>query len=66
MTPKFPDVFVQLSENDGNAFAILGAMHRGLKKGGATQEQIAEFDAEAMSGDYDHLLQTCILWVEVG
>jgi hypothetical protein len=28
-------------------------------------EEIRQFQSEAMSGDYDHLLQTCMKWVEV-
>ena len=60
------DTTVQLSGVvNGNAFAILGAMQGALKKAGATKEQVDEFYAEATSGDYDHLLQTCMKWVNV-
>lgn len=64
--PKFPDVSVQLTGNDGNAFAILAAVKRGLKGSeSATPEDVEAFMAEAMSGDYDHLLVTCMRWVDV-
>lgn len=63
MTPKFPDVHVQLSGEDGNAFAILARVKRAMRKGGVPDEFIAEFREEAMSGDYDHLLQTVMDWV---
>ena len=29
------------------------------------EEQIKEFQEDAMSGDYDHALQTCMKWVNV-
>jgi hypothetical protein len=36
-----------------------------LKEVGATPTQVEEFSKDATSGDYDHVLQTCIKWVEV-
>ena len=59
------DIEVNLSENDGNSFMILGRVRRALRKAGVSDEEIAEFSEDAMSGDYDHLLQTCMKWVEV-
>ena len=52
----------KLAENplvdvDGNAFAIIGAFNRQARKEGWTKEEIETVDKEAMSGDYDHLLQ---------
>ena len=58
------NVKVKLVGNDGNAFAILGAVSRALKRGGHS-DLAAEFTKEAMSGDYDHLLQTAMDYVEV-
>ena len=63
---KYPDIHVELVGQDGNAFAILGNMQRALRRGGVPKEEIDKFMAEAMSGDYDHLLQTCMAWVDVG
>jgi hypothetical protein len=62
---KFPDVEVKLVGEDGNAFAILGRVQKALKRGGASQEEVAEFMREATSGDYDNLLQVVMRWVEV-
>jgi hypothetical protein len=62
--PKF-DIDVELSEVDGNAFFVMGAVTKALRRNGATAEQIEEFRNEAMNGDYDHLLQTCMKWVNV-
>lgn len=62
---KFPDVEVQLSGQDGNAFSIIGRTRGALRAGGATSDQLKEFADEAMSGDYDHVLQTVMKWVNV-
>jgi hypothetical protein len=59
------DVEVQLSGNDGNAFAIMGAVKSALKKAGASKEELSEYVSDSMSGDYDHLLQTAMRWVKV-
>jgi hypothetical protein len=64
-SPRFPDIKVRLSGKDGNAFAILGAVKKALREGGASEEEINSFYAEATSEDYDHLLQTAMRWVEV-
>ena len=63
---KYPDIHVQLTGNDGNAFVILGKVTAALKRNKVSQDEIDEFKKEAMSGDYDNLLQTCIKWVDVG
>ena len=57
-------VAVQLSGTDGNAFAVIGAVTKALKRGGHT-DLVEKFTKEAMSGDYDHLLQTAMAYVEV-
>lgn len=58
------DIDVQLVGNDGNAFAILGAVSKALKRAGEN-DAVAEFYAEATSGDYDHLLATAAEYVNV-
>jgi hypothetical protein len=63
--PKYPDVEVRLLGHDSNAFAILGTTRRALKQAGVEQSEIDAYFAEATSGDYDHLLQTTMRWVEV-
>ena len=62
---KYPDIEVRLSGEDGNAFFIIGRVSKALKQAGVPADEVDEFLSEAMSGDYDHLLQTCIRWVEV-
>ena len=58
------DVKVKLVGTDGNAFAILGKVSQALKKAGYV-DLAKEFRDEAMKGDYNHLLQTCMDYVEV-
>ena len=62
---KYPDVRVKLVGTDGNAFSILGNVVRIAKKHKVPQSDIDEFMKEAMSGDYDNLLSTCIKWFNV-
>jgi len=63
MFPK-TNVKVKLVGKDGNAFAILGAVSQALKRSG-NPELAKEFLKEAMSGDYNHLLQTAMAYVVV-
>jgi hypothetical protein len=58
-------VSVQLSGNDGNAFAIMGAVKSALKKAGASKEEIEQYITDSMSGDYDNLLRVAMEWVKV-
>jgi len=62
---KYPDVVVQLSGKDGNAFAVLGEVLRALRRAGVDEDTRDQFQREATSGDYDHLLRTCMAWVQV-
>jgi hypothetical protein len=56
---------VKLVGRDGNAFFILGATIKALRKAGATKEETDTFLTEAKSGDYDKLLRTCSRWADV-
>ena len=64
-TIKYPDIEVQLSGNDGNAMSIIGKVSGALKKEGIERSVINEFADEAMSGDYNNVIQTCMKWVRV-
>lgn len=57
--------FVQLTGTDGNAYSIIGNCERALKHEGNSKEVIDAFRTEAMSGDYDHVLQTAMTYCEV-
>lgn len=62
--PK-PRPRLQLSGEDGNALFIIGRARRVLRDAGYSKEYVAQFQAEAMAGDYDHVLQTCMRYFEV-
>lgn len=65
MRPKHPEVTVQMAGQDGNAVAIVGRVQQALRHAGVEGAEISTFVSQALSGDYDHLLQTVIRWVEV-
>lgn len=65
VTVKYPHVHVHLSGTDSNAFSIMGAVTRDLRRASVPPDEVAAFREEAMSGDYDALLRTCMRWVTV-
>lgn len=56
---------VQLVGNDGNAFAIMGAVKAALKRAGADQEYIDKYYEESMASDYDNLLVVAMKYADV-
>jgi hypothetical protein len=56
---------IDLSQVDGNAYAIMGAAQRILKQAGATPEEVKEYLDESMSSDYEHLVATVGKWLVV-
>ena len=62
---QYPNITVQLTGQDGNAYAVLGAVSAALKKAGVNQVERAKFMEEATAGDYNHLLTVCMQWVDV-
>jgi hypothetical protein len=62
---KYPNITVKLTDEDGNAFAVLGKVKKALHKAEVPQEEINKWFAEATAGDYDNLLMTCLAWVNV-
>lgn len=65
MTVKYPQITVEDFGRDGNAIALMGQVADALRSGGVGAELVAAFYAEAKSGDYAHLLQTCGAWVNL-
>jgi hypothetical protein len=65
MTPKYPNIIVDLSHVDGNAFSLMGVVTRTLRNHGVSSTEIDQYRKESMSGDYDNLLQTIGKWVTV-
>ena len=63
--PRFPEIHVRLTGKDGNALVLISTVIRALRGQGIDQASIEEFSRDATSGDYDHVLQTCMAWVDV-
>lgn len=65
MEPKFPDVEVQLTGHDGNAYAIIARVVRGMERAGY-REEAKEFAHAAMESEsYDDLLMLAMRTVDV-
>ncbi len=64
-TIKYPTVYVDLYDIDGNAFAIMGAVTKAMRREGISQEERDAYFKEARSGDYNHLLATTAEWVNI-
>lgn len=62
---KYPEITINLTRIDDNAFNILGVCINEMRKAGLPRENIDEFYKEATSENYDHLLQTCMKWFNV-
>jgi hypothetical protein len=63
--PYYPEVTVVLIGEDSNAGSIIGRVTRALKRAGLSEGVCAAFRREAMSGDYDNVIQTAMRWVDV-
>jgi hypothetical protein len=63
--PKYPDVTVQLTGEDGNVFAIIGAVTEALDRADEF-DAAAEFSTAAMNSEsYDAVLRLCMATVDV-
>jgi len=65
MTPRYPQVVVELVGMDGNAYSILGRCTLAAKRAGLSKNEIDEFVAKATSGNYDGLLRTVVEFFEI-
>lgn len=53
-----------IANSDDNAFALIGGWKRAARREGWSEDDIEAVLAEAMSGDYDHLVQTIMGYSE--
>lgn len=49
---------------DGNAFSVMGYVANALKREGL-RDKVDEMRKKAMSGDYNHLLVTCMDYLDM-
>ncbi|MFZ7093995.1 hypothetical protein [Primorskyibacter sp. 2E233] len=64
MTPKYPHVQVQLSDEDDSAPAIVARCRRAAQHAGIAAVERDNFMREAFSGDYDNLIATAMAWFD--
>jgi hypothetical protein len=62
---KYPNITVDISRIDGNAFSIMGTVKRSLRNHGVSSEEIEQYIKESTSGDYHHLLSVAASWVNL-
>lgn len=63
--PKYPDVHVQLTGEDGNAYSIIGRVAKALRRS-VDNDAASEFTTAAMNcGSYDQLLVLAMETVNV-
>ena len=62
--PRYPDVKVKLVGEDGNAFSIMARVEAAMKRAGVDKVEIEACMEECRAADYDHLLRTCMRWVD--
>ena len=63
--PKYEGitVVVDLDGPGGNAFAVLGAVNRELRRNRVPNHECDQFITDATSADYPYLLFVCEEWV---
>jgi hypothetical protein len=61
--PKYDVIAVPM---DGNAFSIMASVKAAMLSAGAPRTEVDEYLKDAMSGDYDHLLQASLRMVDLG
>lgn len=62
--PYRPTTSTDLVSTDGNAFMVIGHTQALLRRAGASPDYIAAMRTEAMSGDYDHVITTCMAYLD--
>lgn len=63
--PLYPDITVRLTGADGNAMSVISKVRVAMRRAGVSPIELDQFSAEALSGDYDHVLRTAMRWVDV-
>lgn len=62
---KYPNITVILTGTDSHPFSIISEVSFALKKHKVPLAEVEQFRAEALSGDYNHVIQTAMKWVSV-
>jgi len=65
LNPKYPNITVQLTGEDGNAFAIMARVSKALRRADVPAEEIKKYTDESIASDFDNVLVTAMSWVDV-
>ena len=63
--PHYPEIIAVLTGKDSNAMNLISCVRQVLRRAKVPSDKVKEFSDDALSGDYDHVLQTCMQWVVV-
>lgn len=63
--PHRGHVTVRLTDEEGNAFSILGRVAKAMQRANVPEADIDRFRTEATRGSYDRFLETVMRWVDV-
>lgn len=61
---KFPDVTVPMVGEDGNVFAVIGRVTKGLKRAGHREAAKEFVDVATNCGSYHEVLALAMEWVD--
>jgi hypothetical protein len=62
---KYPDITIPLSEIEDNAYSVLAACNKAMRRAEISKEEISSFDTDAQADDYEHLIVTVYAWFNV-
>ena len=62
---KYPNVHVQLTGQNGNAFMVMGLTEKAMRRAGVPKHDIDAYVADATAGDFDHSLAVTMQTVDV-
>lgn len=63
--PKYSEIKIPLTGNNGNAFYILGMCLYAMREAFLPKPEQDAFLDEAICGNYTNLLVTCMKWFDV-
>lgn len=63
--PRYPEIKVDLSDDERNAFKVIGQVTLVLFREGVDDHEIDRFQNEAISTDRDHVLAVAEQWITV-
>lgn len=63
--PVYPNIRLKLIGTDNHPMSIVAVLSKGLRKGGIGGAEIDRIIREALSGDYDNVLATCLKYARV-